>query len=680
MSIPSPHIPVGGRIQHFIHQWCDITSDPEILNIVQGLDIPILEIQHQRHVPHPLQFSAAETEAADQQIQTLLEKGAIVECSSIESHDFVSTVFLRPKKDGGFRMILNLKDFNQYVEYNHFKMETFRDICESISPGCFMAVIDLQDAYLVIPISRKHRRYLKFMWKGKIYCYLVLPFGLACAPRIFTKLLKVPLSQIRKEGHIVFMYIDDAFLQGETFQDCQNAIECFLQTLVPLGFLPHPHKSCLVPSQEVSILGFIVNSVTMRITLSVDKADKIFAFLQDILARNTITIRTLAKAIGKVVACFPATPLGPLNYRPMERLKMSALHHHNYNYDAEVSLNSASKKNIKWWCSILHHTSAPIRRQDPQMIMFTDASYYGWGAVCGKFKAQGKFLPHALGYSINTKECLAVYYGFKSFLKCLSGKTVLIRSDNTTAVSFVSKMGGMSCLIRDRLMSDLWKLAAKHNCWLYISHIPGKINLAADRASRHFNDRTEWALQQDVFNKINSWFGPLDVDLFASTSNKKLPKFVSWHPDPDSWNVDAFLLDWKKFFGYIFPPFSLLLRCLTKIRRDQATAVIIAPYWPTQTWFPLLLQLMITFPLMLPSPPALYLPWDLSITHPLSEKMHLFSVTVSGNPSKRQEFIQVLTNTSSQPRVIVHKPTMAESSKCGKDFVVNGMSVPVIQL
>ena len=71
--------------------------------------------------------------AADKHIDELLAKGAIREYDSVQPSDFVSTVFLRPKKDGGYHMILNLKDFNQSVEYNHFKMETLKDICNSIS-------------------------------------------------------------------------------------------------------------------------------------------------------------------------------------------------------------------------------------------------------------------------------------------------------------------------------------------------------------------------------------------------------------------------------------------------------------------------------------------------------------------------------------------------------------------
>ena len=59
----------------------------------------------------------------DQEIYTLLQKGVIAE--AYHSHgDFLSNVFLRPKKDGSFRMILNLKNLNSHVEYNKFKMDT----------------------------------------------------------------------------------------------------------------------------------------------------------------------------------------------------------------------------------------------------------------------------------------------------------------------------------------------------------------------------------------------------------------------------------------------------------------------------------------------------------------------------------------------------------------------------
>ena len=124
VSIPLPHVPVGGWLKHFLPQLKAITSDPFILNMVTGMDIPLENRQPQVSIPPELVFSEAEKQAADEQIQTLLNKHAIVECFHIGPDDFVSNVFLRPKKGGSYCMILNLKKFNDFVQYEHFKMET----------------------------------------------------------------------------------------------------------------------------------------------------------------------------------------------------------------------------------------------------------------------------------------------------------------------------------------------------------------------------------------------------------------------------------------------------------------------------------------------------------------------------------------------------------------------------
>ena len=81
----------------------------------------------------------------------------------------------------------------------------------------------------------------------------------------------------------------------------------------------------LIPSQTVEVLGFIVDSITMTVSLSIKKADKIFTIIHDILNSELISIRKSAMVIGKVIARFPATPLGPLNYRYLERQKIFEL-------------------------------------------------------------------------------------------------------------------------------------------------------------------------------------------------------------------------------------------------------------------------------------------------------------------------------------------------------------------
>ena len=74
-------------------------------------------------------------------------------------------------------MILNLKDLNEDVEFSHFKMETFADILKLVKSNCYMASLDIKDAYYTIPVAEEYQKYLKFMWKGKLYKFCVLPNG-----------------------------------------------------------------------------------------------------------------------------------------------------------------------------------------------------------------------------------------------------------------------------------------------------------------------------------------------------------------------------------------------------------------------------------------------------------------------------------------------------------------------
>ena len=76
-----------------------------------------------------------------------------------------------------------------------------------------MAAIDLQHAYYSVKIDEDYQKYLKFYWKDTLYQYTCYPNGLGPCPRKFTKIMKVPLSVLRENGHIIIGYLDDFFLQ-----------------------------------------------------------------------------------------------------------------------------------------------------------------------------------------------------------------------------------------------------------------------------------------------------------------------------------------------------------------------------------------------------------------------------------------------------------------------------------
>ena len=136
----------------------------------------------------------------------------------------ISPIFARHKKDGKYRLILNLKEFNQWVSYQHFKMDTLHTITCLMTKNCFMASIDIKDAYYSISIQKTYRKYLRFVWNNKLYQFTSIPNGLSCCPRLFTKILKPPLANLNKKEHISSNYIDDLYLQGQTFEQCKHNV------------------------------------------------------------------------------------------------------------------------------------------------------------------------------------------------------------------------------------------------------------------------------------------------------------------------------------------------------------------------------------------------------------------------------------------------------------------------
>ena len=160
-----------------------------------------------------------------------------------------------------------------------------------------------------------------------------------------------------------------------------------------------------------------------------------------------------------------------------------------------------------------------------------------------------------------------------------------------TAVANVTNMGSMSSPLRSKIMKDLWQFVFGMGAWLTICHLAGSLNCAADAASHVFrNDRTEWGLPVSMFMKINEHWGPLQVDLFASSANTKLSRFIAWQPDRGALTVDAFTVHWKQFgLCYAMPPFTLIARVLRHLNTEHIPLVMVIPLWESQPWFPHLL-------------------------------------------------------------------------------------------
>ena len=152
---------------------------------------------------HPFQQSFAPNSICkdhvalvEEEICSLNKKGVIVPCDH-DLGEFISPIFTVPKKDANVRLILNLKKLNTFIQTSHFKMDSIHTVLKLVTPNCWMASLDLKDAYYSVRIHPEFQKFLKFFYHGTLYKYSVFPNGLCICPKNFAKMMKPPFTTTR---------------------------------------------------------------------------------------------------------------------------------------------------------------------------------------------------------------------------------------------------------------------------------------------------------------------------------------------------------------------------------------------------------------------------------------------------------------------------------------------------
>ena len=139
----------------------------------------------------------------------------------------------------------------------------------------------------------------------------------------------------------------------------------------------HPIKSNLIPSQELTILGFILNSLDMSVRLSSDKKSSLKTDCTSFLNEKKFAIREVARVIGKIVSSFPGVMHGPLYNRNLEEENKLVLKLHKGNFDALMELSLPDKNGLEWWIKNVDDSCDSLSHGNPEITITTDASKTG---------------------------------------------------------------------------------------------------------------------------------------------------------------------------------------------------------------------------------------------------------------------------------------------------------------
>uniref|UniRef100_A0A0A9ZI08 Transposon Ty3-I Gag-Pol polyprotein n=1 Tax=Lygus hesperus TaxID=30085 RepID=A0A0A9ZI08_LYGHE len=565
-------------------------------------------------------------------IDKLLINGVVRDCHP-HPDQIVSPIFLVDKPSGGKRFILNLKHLNLFIEAPHFKLEDYRTMRDLITPGCFGATVDLTDAYYMVPVAETSCKFLRFIFQGRLLEFTCLPMGMSVAPYVFHKIMRPIVECLRSEGVKCVNYLDDYGVLGSSRRECDTNVEKLTALLQYLGFIVNETKSVFTPSQSFKFLGFLFDSRDMTISLPFDKRLHIQSMLNWFSGLTEFSVRQLAKVVGTLVAACPATPYGKLYVMHLEAIKTEFLVENSQNFDAKFVPPSCIWSSIQWWKNNVMLISNRLHNDDYTFVVTTDASLSGWGSSMGEERINGWWSKEEAGCHINLLELRAIELALHHFCGQITNSRILIRSDNTTAISCVNRQGSMVSQALFDVTKRIWIWCEERGNFIFASYIASKENVVADECSRLLPGDTEWSLNDDIFYKITIELGTPTIDLFASAANSKCTQFFAWHPDPRAIGIDAFTHSWKNLKFYAFPPFVLILKVLRKIIADQATGIVVVPDWPAQAWYPTYFDLLRSPPVHFgPNDELLFLPFR-EVIHPQARSLTLIAGILSGRPT-----------------------------------------------
>jgi len=645
------------------------------LQYITGVRIPLISDVTQCNPPAPINCSSSEKTKMDGVVSRFVDTGIIEEVEHC-SGEYISSIFPVPKKNRELRIILNLKSLNPFIEYEHFKMEHLNAALTLVSENCFMASIDLKDAYYSVSVHDADRKYLRFEWNDKLYQFTCLAQGISCAPRIFTKIMKPIFAYLRSNGLLSTYYLDDSLLIGKDYNSCSRNIEITKQTLINAGFILNYQKSCLLPTTCITYLGFCIDSQKMRVSLPEHKKLHILDLCGRFSSNSKFLIRDVAMFIGLLVSSLPAVQYGALFYRFLEKCKSDSLCAAHGDYDAFMVLNNDAHQDINWWSLNIMCSYRPINIEPPSITIQSDASLIGWGSHYNARTTGGHWSSTECRLHINVLELKAILFSLKSFLSEVKETHIRIQTDSSTAVCYINKLGGVKSMPCHRVTKDIWLWAIERDVHLSAEHLPGTQNVEADKASRLFDENTEWQLSRSIFEKIEIRHGKIDIDLFASRLNAQCVKYCSWKPDPQAIFIDAFSRNWKDFSNpYMFPPFSVIPACLQKICQDKARVVFVAPLWPTQVWFPKMMRMLVAIPMILPLG-ILNLPFKTEAVHRQHGSLRLMVCHVSGNSTESEGFRRSLSTSYVLPGEIQLNHNIKFILRSGYISVIEGIKIP----
>lgn len=604
LSIPdASNLRVGGRVNKMRSAWREVAMPFWLRRTIRrGLKFRFSSTPTQEKPPHQPRLNSADRAICDEEIVRMLAHGVCrdVTDSPPVPGEFLLTLFVARNGERE-RMVFNFPPLNDFCETPHFKMETWKDARASILPNDFCIRGDFTRAYWGLRIHPSHRRYCRFLWRGRKYELLSLTFGASIAPYIFDSVMAAAVAHLRKVHSVrMCFYLDDWMVLNQCPETCLRHAQLAVDLFSRLGFIVHPEKTDRIPHQAFSFLGIHFDSTKNLMRIPKDKERDIRRCASKLLTSQSCTPRRLASLIGKIVFAAQVSTEARLHYSHLEWTKIAWLRE-DASWDKVHALSPETAQEIAWWSRLDRRLSPMwIHPPPPDILAAGDAGPRGWGS-------SSRQPPQPSGYdaglwteeeklaSTNVRELMTLLRTLPTWASQWKGKHVQWTTDSAVAFRYLNKVHGRFkhlTQLAQRIHRRLHRLRIKMSFRL----VPGAEIAEEDNLSR-LSDRHDYHLSDIAYNAIVSHLGRPTFDLFASRFTTRAERFFSRRPDPLAEGVDAFAQAWRPSrvgLALAFPPPLLARRVIQKAAWEKAQVILVLPAHTSAAWWPLLRDCKVT--------------------------------------------------------------------------------------
>lgn len=449
------------KLESLIQEYNHIFSDrPGLCNKYQHR----LEVKNTQHFKcHTYPIPLIYQEAISKEIKKMEDLKIIERCNST----FVNPIIPVIKKTGEIRLCLDARKANEIIIPDYECNKSINELLAKGQQSKWLSTIDLTSSYWQVQLTPESRQYTAFQFQGKVYQFIVTPFGISTSQAALVRALDRVFEN--KIDQFSLIYIDDICVMSPNFDTHLNHLRTLFQCIAEAGMTIKFSKS-LFCRDRVPFLGYHLTTSGLEID-----HEKVVAITDFPAPKNRKQLKSFLGCINyynKFLDQFSQT------VQPLLRLTSKKVPFKWTDKEEQIF------KEIKQ----LFLNANVLKHPDPNKTYYlqTDASDIAIGGHLYQYDEQGKkaaiiFISRALKpaerhYTTTEKELISVVHCLQKVRYIILGSKLVIQTDNQ-AITFLK-----TCkLINARLTR--WILALQDFNFT-IEHCRGIDNPVADALSR----------------------------------------------------------------------------------------------------------------------------------------------------------------------------------------------------